>query len=250
MTLLHRQLDVRDSFLIQSLTQLIVSHHRRAHGIEIRRKTVSPRFVHQSFSIVEPVQFCIALGFRQSRTGNQVRFREIKTLDISKSGSGFHEFTLPELSLTHQEPSPPQERIIFLLAQPNLVLRSLRLRTLPLWASRNTMLLDSFLAFLHSAVKMILSNRRRLRIPRHIERNHLHVVILIPRFLSQHTLLKSLMSIEVSIIASLECLHTTRQSRILLCRTRNHQAHHHQAQQAYQYFLHQKFKSNDRHSFI
>ena len=250
MTLLHGQLDIRDGLFIQSLAQLIVSHHRCTQGIEIRRKTVSPRLVHQSFSIIEPIQLSIALGFRQSGTSNEIGFGEIKTLDIGKGRSGFHIFALPELCLTHQEPSPPQERIVFLLAQPNLVLWCFRFRALPVRTRRNGMLLDGFLAFLHSSVELPLTQRNCFRVSRHIERNHLHIVILIPRFLCLHTLLISLMSIEVSIIASLERLHTTSHSRILLCRTRNHQAHHDQAHQQCQYFLHQKSESNDCHSII
>ena len=125
-TLLHGKLDIRDSLFVLLLPQLIVSGNRCTQSLQILRKTISACLVHQSLSIINPIELGITLRLTQSGTCNQIRSGKIQALDIGKGGSSFHVFTLSKLCLTHQEPSLPQEWVVLLLTQPNLILWSLR----------------------------------------------------------------------------------------------------------------------------
>ena len=225
MLALQSLLYVQNGLGILPLTHLNIAQHRCFQRFQLRGETVPLRPCNQVFRIVEPLHLGIASGLQQPCPRHQIGLGKIQTLNVGKRRGCLHILALSELSLTHQKPRPPQERVILLLAQPNPVFRSLRAVLLPLRPLRDAVHLDGLLTLLHRTVEVARAYLHRRLVASHIERNQLREVVLVPFFLQQPSLFISLIPIEISVITCLETLDITSQGRVLLGRTR-HQQHH------------------------
>ena len=87
------------------------------------------------------------------------------------------------------------------------------------------MLLDGLLAFLDGTVKLSAAQLHGVLVANHVVRQHLHVVVFVAVPLGHVALFERLVSVEVGIVLGLQSLHTTTESRVLACGTRNNHRH-------------------------
>ena len=181
------------------------------NGTEVHR--VATHISNHVLGIISPTQFGVTFCEPSARQSAHQRFALIQSRHI-REGSGSL-FKLPhlELSLTHQQPRSPKERVLlfaFLL---------------------DAMALDSFLHLLNGALVVRLAYVATRLIANGIERYQLCVVILVVFLLFQIAVDKGQLTVIISIIAGVERVPEARTCRILLRRTTNYRhcdSHNHQ----------------------
>jgi len=122
------------------------------HGAEVHRVTLL--FDDHILGIVYPVELSVALGQPGTRDTQNGRLRLVEARHIGKSGCRFLKLALLKLRLTHEQPGPPEEGVVFAAPQPLQVLGCLSSALIPFRASLDAVLLDGFLRFLYGAVEV------------------------------------------------------------------------------------------------
>ena len=172
------------------------------HGAEV--DGVAAHIADHVLGIVEPVEFCVALG--EPGTGQTVlhNLRLVDVAHITEGGGGLVEVTLLELRLAQQHPRFPDEGVVLPTPQPLTVLGRLAPSTLPLGFGFDAVATDGLFGFLDGAVVLALAYVAAGLVAHGVEGNLLREVVLVTLLLLQIAVNEGLVTIKIGIIACIE----------------------------------------------